>query len=372
MKEIVEGFAKIILPEQEELITKRQKVFYNPEMRLNRDISVLLTKAKKITSAVLPLAASGIRAIRLLKESSCKEIKANDISPSAIESIKKNLKINNISYNQTDQENNSCKLFNKEANLFLMEETSAEYIDIDPFGSPNPFLQESIRKMKHNGILAITATDTASLSGTYVATCKRYYWAKPFLNSLKHETGLRILIRKAQLVASQYDKALVPIFSYWKKHYFRIFFIVYKSKSKTNDIIQNHKYLYYHPNNGEHSLLKKAPNAISIGPFWAGELHNPELIKEMIKNITPNIHKETIKFLELINEEAQVKNQFLVDIHNISKRIKLDTIGWEPLFSIIKEKGFDVVRTHLSPYGIKTTMPYEQLIETIKQIIKKN
>ena len=37
-----------------------------------------------------------------------------------------------------------------------------DYIDIDPFGSPNPFLAAAIGRITRNGIVAVTATDTAS------------------------------------------------------------------------------------------------------------------------------------------------------------------------------------------------------------------
>ena len=39
-----------------------------------------------------------------------------------------------------------------------------------------------------------------------------------------HEIGLRILIRRVQLAGSVYDKALIPILSYSKEHYMRVFF----------------------------------------------------------------------------------------------------------------------------------------------------
>ena len=45
-----------------------------------------------------------------------------------------------------------------------------------------------------------------------------------------HETGIRILIRKIQLIGAQYNKALTPIFSYSKEHYFRVFLKCEKGK----------------------------------------------------------------------------------------------------------------------------------------------
>ena len=85
-------------------------------------------------------------------------------------------------------------------------------------------LDSAIKRISRNGILAVTNTDTAALTGTYPKACIRKYWSMPKRDYMMHETGLRILIRKVQLVGMQYEKALYPIFSYFKDHYFRIFF----------------------------------------------------------------------------------------------------------------------------------------------------
>jgi len=121
---------------------------------------------------------------------------------------------------------------NQDANLFLLNSTGFDYIDIDPFGTPNPFLDSAVKRISRDGILAVTSTDTAALTGTYPKATLRKYWAYSKKDEMMHETGLRILIRKIQLIAAQYDKALVPIFSYFKDHYYRIFFNSVKGKKR--------------------------------------------------------------------------------------------------------------------------------------------
>ena len=56
-----------------------------------------------------------------------------------------------------------------------LESAGFDYIEIDPFGSPTDFLESSIVRLSRRGILAVTATDTAPLCGTYPNTCKRKY-----------------------------------------------------------------------------------------------------------------------------------------------------------------------------------------------------
>ena len=69
MKIITEESTKLKISEKSK-ISKELEVFYNPIMKLNRDTSILLLnliKDKEMQLA-LPLAGSGIRGIRFLKE----------------------------------------------------------------------------------------------------------------------------------------------------------------------------------------------------------------------------------------------------------------------------------------------------------------
>ena len=172
-------------------ISKKLEVFYNPVMKTNRDISIHLLKAldRKDMQIGLPLAGSGIRALRFaleLPKSTFKMIYINDGSKIAIKHIKKNIKANKLNKFQFE-------IHNKDANIFMFEQKGFDYIDIDPFGSPNPFLDIACKRIARNGILAVTATDTAPLAGAYPKACKRKYNAVPLHTDIKHEIGIRIL-----------------------------------------------------------------------------------------------------------------------------------------------------------------------------------
>ncbi|MEM3127211.1 MAG: hypothetical protein QW331_04065, partial [Candidatus Woesearchaeota archaeon] len=73
---IQEGSANLMLSQQDK-ISKKLSVFYNPVMKLNRDVAVLLLQSidKKQMQIADPLAGSGVRAIRFLKELEQKKIK---------------------------------------------------------------------------------------------------------------------------------------------------------------------------------------------------------------------------------------------------------------------------------------------------------
>ena len=116
---------------KKELITKKLEIFYNPVMKFNRDCSVLLLNAlsevnkkskednqkyskedseeqvkekNKNMLIALPLAGSGIRGLRFLKELKkgiIEEIHFNDYKEDFIGMMKKNLKLNKIILNKT-------------------------------------------------------------------------------------------------------------------------------------------------------------------------------------------------------------------------------------------------------------------------------
>ena len=344
MYEIIqEGSARIKVPKTEK-ISSKMEVFYNPAMRINRDIAILFLKSI-ISSALdiaLPLEATGIRGIRFLKEIPKKKINGiafNDLKKEAVLLIKKNLRLNRLT-------GKKIIVANKDANLFLQESSGFDYIDIDPFGSPNPFLDSAVKRLRSDGYLAITCTDTASLSGTYPNACLRKYWATPIRDTNMHETGIRILLRKVQLIGSQYHKALLPVFCYYHLHYFRAYFKCLNSKKATEGIL------------AQHGMIGNA------GPLWIGRLWDNLLVSSMVEKSS----KETAGLLNLIKEESLVDTVGFFDIHELCSSYKISTIPkMEDILTTLVSLGYSASRTHFSPTGVRSNITKDELIEVIKK-----
>lgn len=345
-------------------VDRKMPIFYNSIMKSNRNIAILLLNSIPQTNLKIsdPLAGSGIRALRFLKElkkGKIKEITVNDYKENFPKLFNNLLKLNKI------EKDKKIIIKNQEANLFLLQQTGFDYIDIDPFGSPNNFLAAAIARIARGGILAITATDTAALTGTYLKVTKRKYWATSLKNYLMHETGLRILIRKIQLQGMQFDKALIPLLAYHKDHYFRIYFISNKRKEKCDEIIKKHQYFLYCSNclSYKMSIYNKERCSCKqefqfAGPLWTGYLHDKTMINTMVKN---NHFSEEQKFLNILKEESKINNVGYYDLHIIAKKLKIEPPKMGNLF-----KKIAAVRTHFSPTGIKTDLPIEKLIKEIK------
>jgi tRNA (guanine26-N2/guanine27-N2)-dimethyltransferase len=331
-KIIQEGKANIKVP-KESKISRELPVFYNPVMEFNRTVSVLLLKVidNKNMQIGLPLGGSGVRAVRFLKElpkSKIKEIWVNDINKESVKIIKDNLKLNKV----------RAKVFNKDANMSMLESKGFDYIDIDPFGSPNIFLDSAVKRLGRKGILAVTATDTGCLAGSFPSACKRKYWSNPVKNETMHENGIRILIRKVQLIGADHDKALAPIYSYFKDHYYRIFFRCEKGKKKVDNVIRKHG-IY----NG-------------AGPLWLGELWDKKISASIAR-----IGKD--KFLDIINREAKIPAVGFYDIHRLVKKYKINMLKQEEVIKRIREKGYKAALTHFAPNSIRSDIELKKIIK---------
>ncbi len=269
-EKISEGKAVFYVP-SEKKVSKKLPVFYNPMMKLNRDVCVALLESVKDEGLLvgLPLAGTGIRGIRFLVEltnGKIRSVRFNDQSEDAVKLIKRNIRLNKGSFT-CEEVSVSCA----DASEFMLSHHGFSYIDIDPFGSPNPFLDSAVKRIARGGILGVTATDTAALAGTFPNACIRKYWAKPMRNELKHEAGLRILIRKVQLIGMHLNKALTPIYSYSADHYMRVFFRCEKGKQKCDAIAKQFGML------GEKE--KEA------GPMWLGKLWDSRLAAKIAKKV---------------------------------------------------------------------------------------
>jgi len=361
-----------------ETVSKDMPVFYNPVMKLNRDITILLLNSidKKDMQVALPLAATGIRGVRFLlelKKSKIKKIFLNDNNNDAVKLIKSNLKLNKI------KSGRKVNISNLDANLFILNSKGFDYIDIDPFGSPNFLLDNAVKRLGRDGILAVTATDTGALCGSYKNACLRKYSGKPLRNEFCHEIGLRILISKVQSIGAQYDKALTPIFSYSKEHYFRVFFKCIKGKKKVDELMKNIGYIVYCKKclfrknvdnifNDEKCPLCKSKLDYA-GKLWLGQLWDKKLVNNMCKNIKNLEDKELVKLLEIIKKESKISSVGFYDLTKVVKHNKLRNVPKKDLLiNEIKKAGFKAAETHIRPNSIRSNIELKELIKLIKKI----
>jgi len=376
IKTIEEGLTKIEFPEFDK-VSSDAPVFYNPNMELNRDLSILAIQVfqrqeqREINICDL-FGGSGIRGIRYKNEiEGVGNVSINDISETANFYEKHNIELNNLE---------DIEVFQHDASMFLrMKRGEFDVIDIDPFGTPSPFLDSAGYCARRNSLLCVTATDTSALCGTYKEPCIRKYNAKPYKSEYCHETGIRILAGFVALTLAKYGKYIDVKLSHSTEHYMRLYLYVKKGPKKTDECLKNIGYISH----CKHCLHRQTSKGIAgpideicpvcgeklihAGPLWLGNLQDGEFIENMIKEIDNkkiNSEKKALKLLNSCLEEADAPATFY-EIHKLCKSLTISAPKLDLIFDEIKKEGFLAIKTHYNPLGIKS----DATISDIKNIL---
>ncbi len=369
-KIIREGSAEIFVYEGK--ITKQDPVFFNPDMKFNRDVSVECLKAFGKTRAEAQseagafkmavcdvLAGSGIRGIRYLLEVPDIEFAVlNDLNPTAVSIIKKNIDHNKVK---------NAVVEKMDANVLLsMNKNKFTFVDVDPFGSPAFFIDSAGRALQHRSMLAATATDLGPLAGTYPGTCKRRYGAKSLKSDIMHETGIRILAGYMIRTLAKYDLGFMPVLSFASRHYYRIFGTADRRRSSADDSISKIGFFLYCHKCTERRFSEQnsgtcgCGNAFDFaGPLYTGQLCDTEFIS-MIKPAEDDLKK----FFDTILEESKVGGM-LYDIHEISSKNRISPVKTETIVKKLREQGYAATRSIFEGPKIRTDAPLPIIIKSI-------
>jgi tRNA (guanine26-N2/guanine27-N2)-dimethyltransferase len=338
---------------------KDKEPFYNPSMESNRDLSVvvnqwLINRSTRRLHLLDGLAASGVRGVRLANEVNGDfHVTVNDVDPKAFLLIKKNIELNRLK---------NAIACNRDLNV-LLSEGRYDYIDIDPFGSPVGFIDSAVRSICNNGVIACTATDTASLCGVYPNVCLRRYGARPFHSPVMHEIGLRILIGFICREAAKYDKGIKPLLCYSTDHYFRLYVQVRKGKRFADESVKD-----FSTFNLKETLC--FTEDVSVGPLWLGQIHDKATVGEirtLLFEKRLNTKKQLWKLLYLLEDEADAPPFFYLTDYLASK-LRISVPRMKCFFPKLEEKGYMVVRTHFASTGFKTDAPLDEIIEVFKKL----
>ena len=323
-----EGKAKFYYYEGK--ISSKLPVFYNPKMVINRDITNLFIneinkKDEKIKKAVSLMAGTGVREIRWKKELSLKEIVANDLNKKAVELMKKNFELNNV----------EIKITQKDARFY---EEKSDFIDLDPFGSPLPFLQPLIKGQ----YIKITATDL-SVFCTYKKKSILKYKGFSRNKHFCHIEAIKILIKRVRDFFRMHELNVEPILSYYYEHHITVFLKkTRKWKRKGFKIF-------------DYSFLKDL---------------DIDFYKEAFQKKRIIDNEKSLKLIELIKEEAF--EGFYYYLPFVYSKHKIKPIKIYKIIEKIKEEGFKASRSHFDSEIIKTELNKKEFLEILTELNSKN
>jgi tRNA (guanine26-N2/guanine27-N2)-dimethyltransferase len=254
---------------------RRMPVFYNPAMRFNRDVTVCVLQTlsderslpgKGGTKVMDGLCGTGIRGIRFMKEvdwgGTDVEVHAVDNNPKAIEAGE-----------ALAAANSADVVFHRGSLPAHLHEHRYSFIDIDPYGSPLPFLPSAVSSILPGGVIAVTATDTAALCGSNRRVALRRYGVELVLTEFMKEVSCRVLAGTAARTAASMDLYIVPLLFFASDHYVRGFFRVLKGARKADEMVSTMGMVGYRP---PQAPVPFAPEGSGerLGPMWLGPLED--------------------------------------------------------------------------------------------------
>lgn len=367
--EIIENGVKII---------KTPETFYNPAQKINRDLTILCIN-EYIKSTPRPqifeaMSATGLRGIRFAKELKECDIFLNDSSLESVNIIKHNLLNNDI--NKTDNDNNfrynQKEIFvtNSDCNVILCKNVNKfDVIDIDPFGSPTPFINNALYSIKHNGLLCLTSTDTGVLCSNRKKCLVKYNTLIAPGNPAHHDHALRILLGYVESQAGKYGKTIEPIISISIDFYIRVFLRIKRKKVTSLNI----SYYFYC---SCHNMWKVDVGDITCrncgsakyklcGPYYDGKMNDTSFIENIMKKTS---NERITGFLNLLKYE--VDDFMLYSIPDMSKYIKTNCIPLSAILSALLNQNYEVSLSHCEINAIKTTANIKTLYSIMREYVK--
>ena len=351
-------------------ITLGKGVFFNPEMELCRSIFSLSVGAigDKL-DVVDAMCASGARGLRYkLENKNIGKLALVDANRKAIACAKKNAAKNKV----------RCRTVCADANEFLRE-NAFDFVELDPFGSPQPFLHDTARCLAANrgGYLSATATDVAVLCGAHHAACLKNYAAAPLNNEFCHENACRILAAAVVREAAPMNLAATPIFTLSHRHYVKVLFRVEEGAEKSVEAMKKIGFISYCPSCQWRDakrlpLQRNCPHCNALlqvgGPLYIGALWDSALLEKMLALNAERKYakaKEIEKLLSAMRDESKIASIGYYDLHVVAKKRGAAILSMDDAVAKIRQAGFFASRTHFCPTAVRTDAPHKTVLELL-------
>jgi tRNA (guanine26-N2/guanine27-N2)-dimethyltransferase len=380
LKLLYEGKVKLLLPDRAILGEEAEKaVFYNPFMSFSRDLSICVLKAyanvtgKKGLRVAEPLTASGVRGIRYAKEvDEVDEVVLSDVNPVAVRIARINALLNKVHEKVVVKLSNANSLLSR----YDAKGKRFDFVDIDPFGSPAPYVDSAIRSTILGGVIALTATDMPPLCGVYPRVALRRYGGLSLRTEYCHELAVRLVLGLLCRETGKYELSIKPLIAHSTRHYIRVFAQLTPSKEGSKNIG-----LIYHCRNCLHRRIVKLEDLASTkslcekcyspmeaaGPLWIGPIFDKTFCEEVARvasSLDLLNKKELKKILKLITSEADGPPTFYT-VDALSHKYKLRQPKIQELIEKLRSQGFHASPTHFNPKGFRFSGDVEDIVELL-------
>ena len=379
---IAEGSTSLMVPAFEQ--PAKFPSFFNPRGRFVRDVSIACYSTFASSSSLKvgesltfadSLSGSGARGIRVANEvPEFSEVVLNDISSTSISLARHSSQLNHVL--------EKCKFSIKEVNSFLSTRSEIDgerfdVVDVDPFGTPSPFIDSALRAIKDGGLLSVSATDSGVLCGVYPRVALRKYLGLPLRTDYSHEVGMRLLFGLASMTAMRFELSIVPLFCHHDMHYFRTYsrvlvgnknsieneanigFILHCFRCGFRDIVKRDE-LFDSPAGREEKIHSECPTCKALlrtgGPLWIGQIQSDAFVKRCFGRSK----------LQVFEPELDIPTYY--DVSEISDKIGVRTPKITNVISKLKSSGRSASRTRLNPKAIRTDAGIPEIHSVLREL----
>lgn len=326
-------------------------------MALDRDIGVAVLTAWREQGhppvrAWELLAATGVRGLRLLNETrSLASLDFTEAHPPAYAVL----------------ENNTARWAGREARAYLRDAHQGgprapyDFVDLDPYGSPLPFVPPALAALSAGGLLAVTATDLMVLAGAQPDACVRKYAARPVRGWLGPEGGLRILLAALARLAGACGLTMTVRLAYVLGHHLRVYAELRPAQAPPELPIGT---LPAAADDGP--PLGGTP---PFGPMWLGPLFDPALVHRLA--VPPSAHDPAgaARLIERWRGEAAVPVPFAYEPNRVAEAAGLPSPPrLEALLGELRSRGFLAARSHLTASAFRTTASRSEVMDSARAI----
>jgi len=344
--EVEEGRVELSVPEQGEGNT--DEVFYNPVQELNRDLTIAVLEAyrerePRAKSYLDAMTASGVRGVRAAARDW--EVTCCDVDADAVALCRENLARNGL----------EATVHQRDANP-LLHEDYFDVVDIDPFGTPIPFVDAAFQGTRN--LLCVTATDTAPLCGAHFESGVRRYSAVPRNTEYHAEMGLRVLLSALIRTGARYDIAPRPLLSHATKHYVRTYLELDRGATEANRALEDLGYVHHCEHclarSTERGLIADPPDACphcgfgvqTAGPIWLGQTKDGSFLSRVEAAIDDDMGTaERARYLvERLATELDRPTHY--DQHRLCKRWGRSADAMSAFLDRLEAAGYETSRTH--------------------------
>jgi len=363
----------LVVPEQSLKIREppTKPVFFNPAASINRDVSVAITEAADGTEFCDGLAGVGARGIRVAREvHRAVNVALVDFNRQALALARKSARLNRVM--------TRCTFNAAETNSFLHSRFGRnekyDFVDIDPFGTPAPYIQAALSAASDGSIVSFTATDSAVLCGVHRNVALRRYGAATLNNAFGHETAVRTLLGFCQREAGVLDVGVSPVAAHVTKHYVRVYLRASVGAAKAEGSTKwegfvmecshcGHTFASHEPLESCERCGEKTKRA---GPMWTGPLVDESLVKDALAFADANGFVEASGILRsLIGVDGLPP--FGYSMGRICSSIKVASVPPGRVLEALASSGF---RVHSQPFeksGFKTDASYAEVVAAVKE-----